>query len=177
MSKRPIMLTDTMRMAAALKVAAHVKRDRHDFRQESLDSLARDIARVGRYDHLDGYEMAKRLDQECGWSPDSMMVEALDTWSVEARAEIRNAQKDWRDETNPQPSFALGDRVRIRGDHTGEVTEVEYEHGVAQCLVKVDGDLQADTHQSRRIVNWEDVEALASAPPESGTAIDEPSHG
>lgn len=177
MSKRPIMLTDTMRMVAALKVAAHVKRDCYDLRQESLHSLARDIAKVGRYDHLDGYEMAKRLDQECGWSPDSMTVEALDSWSSEAADEIQNAQRAWRDETNPQPSFALGDRVRICGGDTGEVTEVDYKHGVAQCLVKVDGDPQADTSQSRRIVKWEDVEALASVPPESGTEIDEPSHG
>jgi len=177
MSKRPVMLTDTMRMAAALKVAAHVKRDCHDMREESLGSLARDIAKVGRYDHFDGYEMAKRLDQECGWSPDSMMVDALDAWSSEAGAEIQNAQRAWRDETNPQPSFALGDRVRIRDGDTGEVTEVDYKYGVAQCLVKVDGDPQADTSQARRIVEWEDVEVLASAPPESVTAIDEPSHG
>jgi len=157
MSARPTRLTDDMRFAAALETAKDVKRDCFDFRDEDVDDMAKQIAAEARYEHMDGYELAKNLDNHCGWMPDTMVVEALDNWSTNARRELEKAQKAWRDATNPQPALKVGDRVRLKSGETGEITDANYQYGVAQYLVKIDGDPNAEKTQARRIVNYEDA--------------------
>lgn len=155
---RPTRLTDEMRMAAAMETAKDVRRDCFDFRDETIEALAQDIAAEARYEHMDGYELAKQLDRHRGWSPDAAVVEALDNWSINARHELDRAQKAWREATNPQPAFKAGDRVLLKDGKTGEITDADYKHGIAQYLVKVDGDEAAEgTSQRRRIVNYEDA--------------------
>jgi hypothetical protein len=161
---RPTRLTDEMRLAAALETAMDVQRECSDFRGEDTNELAEQIASQARYAHMDGYELAKRLDDHCGWDVDTMMVEALDNWSSNARIELEKAQKAWAAETNPQPPLPIGARVKLKGLlDTGEITGI-YEHGTAQYLVKIDGDPAAETSKSRRIVNYEDAEPIASTP-------------
>lgn len=154
---RPTRLTDEMRLAAALETAKDVQRDCYDFRQDDVGEIAQNIASVARHAHMDGYELARALDDRCGWSPDSSVVEALDNWSSNARIELEKAQKAWREATNPQPDFKVGDRVKLKDGATGEVTDANYKYGVAQYLVKIDGDPAAETNQARRIVNYEDA--------------------
>lgn len=107
MTARPISLTKEMKLAAALKLAADVRRDCPAFRDEDITELAEQIAREARGPYMDGYELAKALDDHCGWQPDSTMVETLDMWSRHAGDELRAAQKAWRNETNPQPAFKV----------------------------------------------------------------------
>src|SRR4051812_36436544 len=98
-----------MRLADALETAKDLKRDCYDFRDEDDNELAEQIAAEARYEHMDGYQLAKRLDNNCGWLPDTMMVEALDNWSSNARRELEKAQKAWREATNPQPALKVGE--------------------------------------------------------------------
>lgn len=157
MTSRPTRLTDEMRLAAALETAKDLQRDCHDFRGEDINELAKQIASEAHHEHMDGYELAKRLDDHCYWQPDTMMVEALDNWSSNARRELDRAQKAWREATNPQPAFKVGDRVKLKDGSTGEVTDADYKYGIAQYLVKIDGDPLAETSERRRIVNYEDA--------------------
>lgn len=161
MEKRPTSLTEAMKLEAAKGVAADVKRDCHDFSDEPLDELAEQIASQATGPHTDGYDLAKRLDTRCGWSCDAVMVEALDNWSHHARHVLEEAQKAWREATNPQPAFGVGARIKLRRGGTGVVVETDYKYGIAQYLVKEDGDEQADGPSQRRtIINYEDAEAV-----------------
>lgn len=162
--QRPTRLTDEMRLAAALETAKEVKRDCFDLREEDTNELAVQIASQARHAHMDGYELAKQLDSRCGWSPDTVMVEALDNWSSNARRELEKAQKAWRDETNPQPAFNVGDRVKTNRGKTGVVTDTNYQYGIAQYLMKEDGDEMADGPSQRRtVINYEDAQAADAA--------------
>jgi hypothetical protein len=158
---RPTRLTDAMKLAAAADLVADMIRN-HDLEENQRDGAVRDIAQHATA-HMDGYELAKVLDDRCLWSCDLAMADALDGYSSAARKQLDIAQKAWFEAEMPTAPAAAGQRIAFKWggqSHTGTVGEV-WAHGVAQFAVKVDGDDMADTSSQRRaIVNWEDCQLI-----------------
>jgi len=123
----------------------------------NIAHLQMDIAKhASPYD--DGYEIAKALESYGAWTCDFQMAECLDGFALEARQQLRIAEKEWAAHNDMTPPYAIGTHVKWR-DGTGEITGI-YERGPAQYLVKNDKEAPNDT--KRYIVNFEDVEALTN---------------
>lgn len=157
---RPKFSAEIARAAAAgivdeLIGASHL--DASD-RDESIS----DLTKHGRQ-HMDGYEIAKALDDYAHWGVDFQMAEILDGFGHTCSELIRKAEKEWAARTTPQPPLPMGTRVRLSRGEIGTIDGV-YEHGAAKYLVKVDGDVEAEPpHNSRRIINFEDARPEAEA--------------
>lgn len=158
---RPTRLTDAMKLAAATDLVADMIKS-HDLEENQRDGAVRDIVQHATA-HMDGYELAKVLDDRCMWSCDLGMAEALDGYSAAARKQLEIAQKAWFETEQPAQPAEAGQRIAFKWggqQHTGTVGEV-WAHGVAQFAVKVDGDDMADASSQRRaIVDWEDCRLL-----------------
>jgi hypothetical protein len=85
------------------------------------DGEVRDIARVTRSAYLDGYELAKALDDECGWSPSRQDVENLDDFGGVLLEALRQAELAWVAEHNIQPPLPIG-TMTTQGKITGVST-------------------------------------------------------
>ena len=154
---RPKTLTQEMLSRVGEELAASLAKSGRIEKGE-IASCAADIAKVGRL-HMDGYELAKTLDDRCGWDCDLMMAEDLDDFSSMADAEIKAAQKAWVERNGIKPPFELGTRVMTSHGETGVLDEV-YPHDIAKYCVKIDGD----THKGRRIIlAFEDVVPVVTA--------------
>lgn len=153
--ERPKRLTSEMKLAAAERTVASLMRSGHLELGEQEDAV-KAIAKHGTlYD--DGYALAKNLDTYEYWDCDLMMADDLDQFGTFARDELEKAQADWAKVNNIQPSLSIGTAVLLKSNETGLIDGI-YEHGVAQYLVKIDGDPEADgPSNSRRIVNFEDA--------------------
>jgi hypothetical protein len=123
---------------------------------EDADEYAADIARYGGR-HMDGYELAKKLDDYCHWGCDLAMAEELDGFSSYARKEIEDAEKDWAERNAIKPPYPNGTRVSFQRGKIGSIDEV-YAHGTAKYAIAEDGEEST----SRWIVNFEDVTPIAS---------------
>lgn len=155
MITRPRFSKEIARIAAE-EIVAELVRDGHIEDSQVHDSVE-DIVKHAGY-HDDGYDLAKKLDSYAHWDCNFAMVEILDGFSWACSAAITDAEKTWAAETAQQPPYPVGTRVQFGRNETGEITGV-YEYGAAKYLIKVDGDKDADTPtQSRRIVNFEDVQ-------------------
>lgn len=161
-------LTKEMKFETALRLVADVKRDCWDYRDEDEREMAEQIAGEAHGQHEDGYSLARRLDDHCGWTIDTELVDVLDNWSSHARCVLEEAQKTWREQHKPVAAFDVGARVRLKDGSVGVVTDTDYQYGVAQYLVRIDGDPLADSAEARRIVNWEDANPEAADPDEVG---------
>src|ERR1017187_4648594 len=85
MTDRPKRLTPEMALAAAKATAADLLRD-GQIEVDQIEVSVVNLAKHGRL-HMDGYELAKALDNHCGWDIDAQMVETLDGFSWHAREE------------------------------------------------------------------------------------------
>ncbi len=159
-SERPRKLTAEMLAATAKEIATDLIKASH-FKEDDRAGIEEDLAKVGDA-WKDGYRLASDLEDRCGWDPDAMMVEELDSFATLARRQIELAQKAWAETESIQPSHPVGTRVVLKSKETGEITGV-YEHGAAQFLVKIDGDPAAEMSNARRIVYYEDVTPLEAA--------------
>lgn len=106
---------------------------------------------------MDGYELAKALDENQFWDISTEDVQDLDGVGGAVRESLRQARKQWALEWNIQPQHPIGTRVKFyRG--TGVIAGVsEYEGAV--YLVKKDGCTQEGRHS---LVNFEDAVALSA---------------
>jgi hypothetical protein len=154
---RPKTLTVEMRRAAAEKtIGAMIKNGylTDAERELSIESLVK----VGER-HMDGYQIAKRLDDGEGWDCNLEMADALDDYPHHLDDELRAAEKAWFERVRPQPPLPDGTRVSYGRGKSGIIDRV-HEYGPAKYAIKEDGDAEADTDSQRRtIVNFEDVRA------------------
>jgi hypothetical protein len=114
---------------------------------------AEDLARVARA-HMDGYELAKALDSECGWSPTAQDVDTLDMFSHEINEAHRQVCAAWARDNNVQPPLPVG-TMTTRGEITGISS-----YSPACYEIRKPGD----TEPTRRyIVPFEDAKAVDGA--------------
>ena len=154
---RPTRMTDDMALEAAKIIASDLSRAGH-LHDMSFDCAASDIAAVARR-HMDGYELAKELDQWKGWHITTEIVETLDGYSSAAGSIVLKAQREWVERNNIQPPHEIGTRVRItwlRETVEGVIHDV-YDHGAAQYLITPEGWQEG---QGRPIVYFESVEVI-----------------
>lgn len=109
---------------------------------------------------MNGYELARALDDHQCWSIDAQDVENLDCVDGVVRDALRQARKQWAREWNIQPPHPMGTRVKFTHG-TGVIAGVSAFDG-AVYLVKRDGCTQEGRHS---LVNFEDAIA-----PEGGAA-------
>ena len=115
---------------------------------------AKDLARVCRHAHMDGYELAKELDNVCGWMPTAQDVETLDNFGCDVREAHRQACIAWALGNNIQPPLPVGTMTTL-----GEITGI-YAHDGACYEILRTGDTDPTR---RRIVRFEDAREAAAA--------------
>lgn len=142
--------TTTPRPAVTRELVADVARKMCEREGWLTGSEADDITRVYRQG-MDGYAIAKALDDSCYWDCDMPIVEALDTFDTEVRGAHRKLCIAWASENNIQPPLPIGTQITI-----GEITGI-YEHDAAYYEVRVTGETN---DKRRRLVRFEDVKAV-----------------
>lgn len=141
---------------AAEDIVGELVKGGHLEAHQAEDAVADIVKRGGQ--HVDGYELAKALDDWAHWDCNFEMAEILDGYSRACSHHVERAEKDWAKITAPQPPLSIGARVRLQRSEAGTIDGI-YEHGAAKYTVKIDGIHDG----SRRIVNFEDVKLLVEA--------------
>jgi hypothetical protein len=115
------------------------------------EEAATDIAKHWR-PGIDGYELAKDLENHEGWGIDAQDVEGLDSIDFAISRAKTVARKEWAKAWNIQPPHPVGAKVKTpRGK--GVIAGV-YEHEGATYLIKEDGCKQEGRHM---LIKFEDV--------------------
>lgn len=139
-------VTPEMIQAAATEFA---KREGWD------DDQAADLVRVYRR-NMGGYELAKELDDRCGWSITASDVESLDGFDFDVSEKHAAACKAWAEEHNIQPPLPLG-TVTTRG-----TIESICHHSAATYLVCEPG---REGQRRFLLVRFEDARAVEQGAP------------
>lgn len=139
---RPEMSKDTM-LIAALKIAKYMGGNEEE-------SDAEDIVDC-YYEHIDGYELAKRLENDCHWDISVDMIDHLDSMDHYAREEHEKVLKKWVIDSKIEPPFENETKIK-----QGVIKGI-YEHGAAKFLVKRNG---CTDDGSFGIINFEDAISL-----------------
>jgi len=102
---RPTVNEEIIRIAAGKIVAQlSIKFDDDDYyAQDIFDSY---------YYGMNGYELAKKLDDHCGWDIDVNMVNVLDDMDHELRNILENREKEWAKEYNIQPTLEINTKIK-----------------------------------------------------------------
>lgn len=114
---------------------------------------------------MDGYELAKALDDHQCWTISQQDVQDLGGIDGAVRSAISQARKQWAQEWNIQPPHPVGTRVKFRSG-TGVIASVA-EHDGAVYYVKKDGCTMDGWFN---LVNFEDAIALDITPTEAEVA-------
>lgn len=158
-SKRPKHLSDEDRRSVAAEFVDDIIK-RHSEKMPDRSTAVDDIARrAGR--HMDGYEIAKALDDTHHWDCDLELAEDLDGWSQLYDKKLRARQKEWAATVDFGTPLKTGTRVTAiwgRDTYTGKIKEI-YEYGPAQYVIEIDG---RDHNGGGAIVDFENVTPLES---------------
>lgn len=130
-------ITPAMKLEAAKLIAARNSWD---------TAMAEEIAEAFNH-HDDGYELAKKLDDDYGWDITAMDVDELDQMDSKVRELHRQACIAWTKEHDIQPPHPIG-TMTTRGEITGI-----YEHDAAMYLIRRPGEQTS----RRELVRFEDV--------------------
>ena len=114
------------------------------------ESQQDDLVRVWRSANMDGYELAKALDNDCGWSPTAQDVDTLDGFRHEVREAHRRACIAWARDNNVQPPLPVGTMTT-----RGEITGIS-EYDGATYLIK---EIGCKDEERRLLVKFEDARA------------------
>ncbi len=147
---RPI-LNDDIKQAAAVNFMKANSNIQDEF---DLVDLAFDIAEAhGTSMLMDGYELAKKLEDHFNWQIDAQTVASLDDVSVYMRKRLQEEERLWVKNHNIQPPFAIGTVVVCRhgGILVGTITGIA-EHEPAAYLIQIPGEPE----NSRAVVKFED---------------------
>lgn len=112
-NKRPTQVTDAMAREAALELAVELIKGGGFEKTDIPEELADDIMKASDWNrHMDGYELARELENKCYWSPDASMVEDLDSFSSRCDRRLEAAEKTWATENPMEPPFPVGTQVK-----------------------------------------------------------------
>jgi len=131
--------------------------------QFSVSPEALDDIRFNYSTDDNGYTLAKKLEERCGWDIDSEMVVELE----EVRSFVEDAHADavlaWVAEHDIKASLKVGQRVRFKHGfelHEGTIDELATSKRDAACyLIVKDGD-ENHPNKRRSIVKYECVELI-----------------
>lgn len=159
---RPTKLTPELALAAATDIVKRLLEGKH-LDPERAKGAAQDIARIGKgCRYIDGYDLARALDEDYGWECNFRMAEILDGFAGAARDKIGDAERSWAERTKPQPPYPVGAHIRLPSGETGKITEID-KYWPAKYCVKIDGDKEAKPpSNARRIVDFENALAMES---------------
>jgi hypothetical protein len=115
------------------------------------EESATDIAKHWRTG-IDGYELAKDLENHEGWCIDAQDVEELDSIDSVIRSAKTAARKEWAKAWNIQPPHPVG--VKVKTPRGNGVIAGVYEHEGATYLIKEDRCKQEGRHI---LIKFEDV--------------------
>lgn len=119
------------------------------------EQAAQDISNEW-HSHMDGYELAKKLETYHSWEITAVDVEDLDCIGSVVHRSVEEARKEWAAQWNIQPLHTAGTRVKIKNGRCRGVIAGLYEYWAATYMVKEDGC----TIEGRHIlVKFEDAEA------------------
>ena len=133
-------ITHEMKLAAAMQVA------------KNLDGDAEVIATAYSYP-MDGYQLARELDDRHYWNISASDVEELDQMDCLVRHELERAEKEWVEREAITPKLAVGTTIK-----KGVVAGVS-EHSPARYKVKEHGCQQNGRFL---LIRFEDAEAEAA---------------
>ena len=157
--KRPFKISDeAMRQCAAEMFDRLTKCcDMKDFQR---DDAIRDLVKHGR-PYMDGYQLAKTLDDSAHWDCDLTMAEELDAFSALLDRALERAEREWAERCKIEPPLPVGTAVVARwgGQDITVTIDSIYKHGVAKYCVKRDGELGT----SCMIVSFENVRSRESS--------------
>lgn len=139
-------LTWDMKLAAAQQLCE---------RSDLLSDIDPDVIATQYAFRMDGYELARALENFACEDIDREMMEELDGMDSICRSLVKEAEKAWFIEHNIQPPFPDGTPVTIPRQNISGVIDGIYEYGVAQYKVREDGLEESNTR--RMIVPFESV--------------------
>lgn len=120
---RPNSRNEAALRIAAASLAKIVSRD-WDVDGFSDEEIAADLLKaITKSFPMDGYAIAKSLEDYCGWDPDAALVEILDGASWEVDGARDGLIAEWVLQNNVIVPFAVGDQV-ASPKGVGMVTEV-----------------------------------------------------
>lgn len=135
---------------------------RPDITEEMVRQAAEEVAKalsanaddiVSEYSYpMDGFELAKSLMKWCDWDVSRDELDELDKVDGLVEKLLKEAERQWFEQHNVQPPFAIGTLITL-----GEITGI-YEYDVARYEVKEPGQDDDETFRRRRIIKFEDAE-------------------
>ncbi|MAM84038.1 MAG: hypothetical protein CL472_05105 [Acidobacteria bacterium] len=117
--ERPTTYTDKMNRAAAEKMADQLI-SQNGF-SKNRESIVIDLLKSIYHWH-DGYNLAKDLESYSYWDVDAEVVATLSDMYGLRLEEKERCEKEWVKQTNPQPTFSVGDEVSFQSAIDGLVT-------------------------------------------------------
>lgn len=131
--------------------------DEDEVREQLIDVLE---------DHRDGYEMAKRLEDDYDWDCDSELVDILDGSNFYEHRKA--AVMAWIRDNGIMPRFAMGQEVKVKQSrydktiHDGEIRAVNVD-GTYTVMIPALGHVREGIGTHGSVLPWEDVEDLNPA--------------
>jgi len=127
--------------------------------RRDAEEASDDIARCADY-MMDGYELAKALDNRCGWQPCAQMVEELDNhsaaWSIAHSAAVRG----WVQQHGITAPHQVGARVVVPwrgGTQPGTIERIVEEAAEYHVMLDIEQE-----KESWAVVPYEAVTLLPS---------------
>jgi hypothetical protein len=164
--KRPSRLNESIRAAAAKKLAPDVLRWAKAGGDHllTLEDVEADLTKVVGY-ATNGYEIAKDLENDHYYAPDAELVEILDNAFIYISQAHNEACLKWLEE-NPIPAPEIGSKVTLRDNPQAGVGTILSNSPEGKSTVRFPAlghvETGAGTHGS--ILFWEE---LRPAPPQN----------
>jgi hypothetical protein len=104
---RPKVNEEIIRIASE-KIIAQINKTPSIYDEYFVDDILQSY-----YYGTNGYELAKKLDDNCGWDDiDVNMVNVLDDMDHEVRNVLENREKEWEKEYNIQPTLEINTQIK-----------------------------------------------------------------
>ena len=142
---------------------------------EGKDDLKKELLKAFGYHSLvDGYHLAKNLERQSCWDPDSDLVDILESAASYEWDSLQAIVKDWVTESGITPAHKIGDQLTVKftgfgrgyrlddhGEpHTGTITRVIEYDGRYQVNFPTLGHVSAGEVGVQYIcINWEVADA------------------
>jgi len=115
-----------------------------------LDGCAEEIA-FCYYSHIDGYELAKKLEEKYDWIIDLQVIEELEELQWKVESIHKKVCMQWVIDSDIKPPLEIGTAIK-----EGIIKGI-YDHGAAMYTVTKYGETMKNRHQ---IIKFENAVAV-----------------